>query len=145
MTKPGSSKTPYDELVDNSESICGQCKKLVKNKNPAMECEICQQWYHIKCQGITNAEYECIKGGKKEYLSKPHWYCQTCERMAVNFMKTMTSPHVKQQVLEERINQQSKMDEKIEMKANQEEVDHLREEIKTIREGQRNKWIWKKK
>ena len=40
---------------------------------------------------------------------------------------------MKQQVLEERINQ---LEEKIEWKANQEEVDHLREEIKTIREGQ---------
>ena len=133
MTKPGSSKTTDDQLVDNSESLCGQCRKLVKNESPAMECEICQQWYHIKCQGIKKAEYECIKGGgKKNYLSKLHWYCQTCERMAVNFMRTMTSLHVKQQVLEERINQL----EKIEMKANQEEVDQLREEIKTVREGQ---------
>ena len=53
--------------------------------------------------------------------------------MAVSFMRTMTSLHVKQQVLEERINQ---LEEKIEMKANQEEVDHLSEEIKTIKEGQ---------
>ena len=99
-----------------------------------MECEICQQWYHIKCQGIKKAEYEVIKGGeKKNYLSKLHWYCQTCERMAVNFMRTMTSLHVKQQVLEERIN---RLEEKIEMKANQEEVNQLREEIKTVREGQ---------
>ena len=58
---------------------------------------------------------------------------QTCERMAVNFMRSMTSLHVKQQVLEERINQ---LEEKIEMKANQEEVNQLREEIKTVREGQ---------
>ena len=134
MTKPGSSKTTDDQLVDNSESLCGQCRKLVKNESPAMECEICQQWYHIKCQGIKKAEYECIKGGgKKNYLSKLHWYCQTCERMAVNFMRTMTSLHVKQQVLEERINQ---LEEKIERKANQEEVNQLREEIKTVREGQ---------
>ena len=48
-------------------------------------------------------------------------------------MRTMTSLHVKQQVLEERINQ---LEENIEMKANQEEVDQLREEIKTVREGQ---------
>lgn len=134
MTKPGSSKTPDDQVVDNSESLCGQCKKLVKNENQAMECEICQQWYHIRCQGITKAEYECIKGGgKKKYLSKLHWYCQTCERMAVNFMRTMTSLHVKQKVLEERIYQ---LEEKFKMKVNQEEVDQLREEIKTVREGQ---------
>ena len=80
MTKPGSSKITNDQLVDNSESLCGQCRKLVKYENPAIECEICQQWYHIKCQGIKKAECECIKGGgKKNYLSKLHWYCQTSE------------------------------------------------------------------
>ena len=47
MTKPGSSKTPDNQLVDNSESLCWQCRKLVKNKNPEIECEICQQWYLI--------------------------------------------------------------------------------------------------
>ena len=40
--------------------------------------------------------------------------------MAVNFMRTVTSLHVKQQVLEERIKQ---LEEKIEMKAKQEAVD----------------------
>ena len=53
--------------------------------------------------------------------------------MAVNFMRTMTSLHVKQHVLEERITQ---LEEKIKMKVNQEEVDQLREEIKTVREEQ---------
>ena len=72
-------------------------------------------------------------GGKKKYLSKLHWYCQTCERMAVNFMRTMTSCHVKQQVLEERITQ---LEEKIEMKVNQVEVKQLKEEIRTVRERQ---------
>ena len=69
MTKPGSSKTTDDQLVENSESLCGHCRKLVKNESPAMECEICQQWYHIKCQGIKKAEYESIKGGGKRITS----------------------------------------------------------------------------
>ena len=30
-------------------SPCGQCSKLVKNEDYAMECEICDQWFHIKC------------------------------------------------------------------------------------------------
>ena len=45
----------------------------------------------------------------------------------------MTNLHMKQQVLEERVNQ---LEEKIEMKANQEEVNQLREGIKTVRKGQ---------
>ena len=76
-----------------------QCKKLVKDKSPATECEIFQQLYQTRCQGKTQAEYECIKrGGTKKYLSKLHWYFQTCDRMAVNFMGTMISFHVKLQV-----------------------------------------------
>ena len=49
--------------------------------------------------------------------------------MRVNFMRSL---HVKQQVLEERINQ---LEEKIKIKVNQEEVDQLRQEIKNLREG----------
>ena len=89
-----------------------------------LECEICQQCYHIRCQGITKAKCGCIKGGVKEkYLSKLHWYCQTYERMVVNFVGTMTSLHVKQQVLEDKINQ---LEDKIKIKLNQ-EVSQLRE------------------
>ena len=60
-----------DQFVDSSESLCGQCRKLVKNESNAIECEIYQQWCHIKCQGIKKAEYECIKGGgRNNYLTK---------------------------------------------------------------------------
>ena len=80
-------------------------KKVVKEEDPAMKCEICEQWYHIKCQSITKLEYNYIQGGtKKKSVSKMHWYCQTCDRVAVNFMKTMTSLHIKHQKIEERMN-----------------------------------------
>ena len=52
--------------------------------------------------------------------------------MAVNFMRAMTSLHVKQQALEDRINQ---LEDKIVMKVNQ-EVDQLREKIKTVKDAQ---------
>ena len=49
--------------------------------------------------------------------------------MAVDFMRTMTSLYVKKQVLEERINQ---LEENIEMKVNQEEVDQLERKLKLL-------------
>ena len=67
----------------------------------------------MRCQGITKAEYKCMKGGGKKKYSKLHWYYQTCERKAVNFMRTMTSLHVKQHVLEDTINQ---LEDKLGMK-----------------------------
>ena len=38
-------------------SPCGRCKEVVKDEDEAMECEVCEQWSHIKCQNITKAEY----------------------------------------------------------------------------------------
>ena len=69
-----------------------------------MECKICEQWFHIKCQDITKAEYKYIKGSsKKKSLSKMHWACHTCDRMTVNFMKTMTYLHAKQENIEKEL------------------------------------------
>ena len=40
------SEASYDSTSSNP-SPCGQCKKLVKEEDSAMKCEICEQWYHI--------------------------------------------------------------------------------------------------
>ena len=89
------SEASYSSTSSNP-SPCGQCKKLVKEEDPAMKCEICGQWYHIKCQNITKADYNYIQGGmRKKSINQMHWYCQTSDKMAVNIMKTMTSLHAK--------------------------------------------------
>ena len=142
MSNPGCT-TDKNQIVDSAESLCGHCKKIVKNDSPAMECEICNL-YHIKCQGITKAEYEYIRGGsKKKSLSKLYWYCLTCDRKAVNFMKTMANLHTKHQILEDKV---GNLEEKIKNKVDKEEVDQLREEIGSIREGQKQalEEQWKK-
>ena len=132
-----------NQVVDNAESLCGHCNKVVKNDSPAMECEICGMWYHIKCQGITKAEYEYIKGGsKKKSFSKLHWYCLICDRMAVNFMKTMANLHTKHQLLADKVDN---LEEEIKSKVDKEEVDQLKKEIRGMREGQKQaQEQWKK-
>ena len=75
------SEASYGSTSSNP-SPCGQCKKLAKEEDPAMKCEICDQWYHIKCQNITKADYNYIQGGmRKKSLSQMYWYCQTCNKM----------------------------------------------------------------
>ena len=144
MSNPECSTTDKNQIVDSAESLCGHCNKLVKNDSPAMECEICNLWYHIKCQAINKAEYEYIKGGsKKKTLSKLHWYCLTCDRIAVNFMKTMANLHTKHQILEDKADN---LKEKMKNKVDKEEVDQLKEEIASIRKGQKQalEERWKK-
>ena len=128
------SEASYGSTSSNP-SPCGHCKRVVKEDDPAMECEICEQWYHIKCQNITKMEYNYIQGGtKKKSVSKMHWYCQTCDKVAVNFMKTMTSLHIKHQKIEERMN---KLEDKMNRKADIEDIQKLKEDISTVNEGQK--------
>ena len=53
-----------------------------------------------------------------------HWYYLTCDRVTVNFMKTMTSLHAKQDKIEERV---GKLREKISKKVDKEEIKQLKE------------------
>ena len=117
-------------------SPCGQCRKLVKEDDPAMRCEICEQWFHIKCQQMTKAEYNYIQGGsaKKKALNKLHWYCSTCDRVSVNYMKKLTSLHIKQQKLEEKINA---LEENINKKATKEDIQKLKNDLTTQKKSTR--------
>ena len=126
------SEASYDSTSSNP-SPCGQCKKLVKEEDSAMKCEICEQWYHIKCQNITKAEYNHIQGGgasKKRAMTKLHWYCSTCDKVSVNFMKKLTSLNMKHQKLEEKVNN---LEEKISSKANKEDIHEIRKDIKNLK------------
>ena len=116
-------------------SPCGQCRKLVKEDDPAMRCEICEQWFHIKFQQMTKAEYNYIEGGsaKKKALNKLHWYCSTCDRVSVNYMKKLTSLHIKQQKLEEKINA---LEENINKKATKEDIQKLKNDLTTQKKVQ---------
>ena len=117
-------------------SPCGQCRKLVSEDDPAMRCEICEQWFHIKCQQMTKAEYNYIQGGssKKKALNKLHWYCSTCDRVSVNYMKKVTSLHIKQQKLKEKINA---LEEKINNKATKEDIQKLKNDLTTQKKSTR--------
>ena len=63
-----------------------------------------------------------------------HWYCQTCDKMAVNIMKTITSLHAKQQNMEEKM---TKLEDRINQKADREDIQQLKDDITSIKDGQR--------
>ena len=53
-------------------SDCSVCKKEVKAKDKGVACIRCDDWYHIKCIGLTDAIY---KGLAKDNLL---WSCNDC-------------------------------------------------------------------
>jgi len=66
------------KLVDdkkNEEASCAVCSKIVSNEDLALECEICETWFHISCEDITKQEYDFLSDHKSV-----HWYCSTCNK-----------------------------------------------------------------
>ena len=54
---------------------CGICTKRVGQKMKAVQCDLCNFWNHIKCDGIDNKTYETMKKSKKLDLH----YCKICK------------------------------------------------------------------
>ena len=40
---------------------CGICTKTVKTNQKAVQCDLCDLWVHIGCNGTSLAEYENLK------------------------------------------------------------------------------------
>ena len=109
------------------------CKNVVENE--AMECEVCEQRFHIKCQSITKAEYKYIKGrSKNRSLSRLHWHCSTCDKIAVKSMKTWTSLHIIQEKIMAKMKE---LEGTLEQKAGKEDFRTLKEEFNQHVKGQK--------
>lgn len=97
------SKAKIEEEVE-AKAECGTCKKEVIDFG--VECEICDTWFHSKCEGISVSAYEAMQENKAL-----HWYCAGCSSGVV---KTWRKLKDKQDQLER-------------------EVNNLKEEVKNVR------------
>mgnify|MGYP006778848173 CR=1 FL=1 len=53
-------------------------------KKEGIECEVCEKWYHTKCQAMAPATYKILQ--QDETL---HWYCVSCRGGVVGMWKKM--------------------------------------------------------
>ena len=51
---------------------CGICGKSVNSNHKAIQCDICNHWIHIKCNGLTSNDYASLQNS-----SEP-WFCTKC-------------------------------------------------------------------
>ena len=51
---------------------CGICNKTVKINQKAVQCDSCDLWVHISCNGILEEVYENLK------YDDDLWYCLLC-------------------------------------------------------------------
>lgn len=81
---------------DDNPSNCPRCTKAVTDKEMGLECEICEMWFHIKCQGISEAECKFLGEHKSV-----HWYCITCNENVASVLKMYTTLEQRQDKIEE--------------------------------------------
>ena len=61
--------------VPDTKENSGVCSKPVRVTEKGVECEVCTQWFHIKCENVSTTLYEVLKDQK----NKCHWLCSSCE------------------------------------------------------------------
>ena len=124
--------------TENEEDVCGSCKMIVTEDENAVACEICERWYHIKCEDLPETVYKFMgtEGGNQVM-----WYCSYCSRGCVkiyNRLKKLELKHedigTRQCVLEEEF---SEVKEGIEKQMSDFNARHdlLKEEMVIVKEA----------
>ena len=70
-----------------NDTICPDCQIIivVDDQSKAIECEVCDRWYHTSCQNISDALYMmCFK--ISEETTNVSWFCKCCNQGAKRIM-----------------------------------------------------------
>lgn len=88
-----------EEVGGKKEEVkkCGSCNKTVAN---GIDCSACEQWYHWKCQKISEEKFV--------FLTHPdnadaHWFCSSCNKYAPKIFKMFAAVHSRQDKIEEEV------------------------------------------
>ena len=81
------SKSNKDNKLDTESAVdkCKVCEKIVRDKDKAVECEMCKTWVHCKCDSISDELYKIIKSKQRGF----HWFCISCDEDMVNLITRM--------------------------------------------------------
>ncbi len=121
---------------EEDPSPCGRCRKMVVRGDEALMCEICSQWFHIKCEKVTKAQY---KNQASKTKSNFHWYCDACDIVQsgiireITILKSQQSQFKKKlDELEEKKVDKEDLQKELDKKAAKEDVEKLEERINTM-------------
>ena len=88
-----SSRAAAGSVSEETEN-CPDCKQEVTDDECGLMCELCECWFHSKCQGMSEEAYK--------YVSKErvHWFCSACDKRFVGIMKTVSQLAKKQELMQ---------------------------------------------
>lgn len=70
-------------MSEPNEDLCGKCRKAVRQRDRALECEACETWYHIGCDKVSVPQYEFFCDKDNKHIP----YC--CKRCAPNVKQSV--------------------------------------------------------
>jgi hypothetical protein len=62
--------------------ICPACSKNCTARQASIECGHCKSWFHRKCTGLTDKEFNFLNEGNKngkDQRTYIKWYCRSCD------------------------------------------------------------------
>lgn len=67
---------------------CGKCDLVVQGDDSSLNCEICELWYHIRCENIPQEIYDFMVDAEEG--QQFHWNCSFCKRGYENINKRLS-------------------------------------------------------
>ena len=68
--------------------MCLRCKKKTKVDEDGIQCELCDNWFHAKCEGIPKELYAALQLSNDTGVM---WYCASCKVTVMKIMKSMNA------------------------------------------------------
>ena len=99
MSKKQSSKRAQG--TDKTEVKCGECEKAVLATDHGIQCKVCDEWFHSKCEGFVDETYKLLTN-----QGKIHFYCGRCDKAKAigKWLETVMEVKIKQDKLEVEVN-----------------------------------------
>src|SRR5271156_1313686 len=102
--------------------FCPDCNKVVADRDCGLECEVCELWFHSKCQKVSDDAYQCLSNNPTM-----HWYCSGCNKGVAKILQALAKVQAKQEKLEKDLNECQ-----VQIKSFKEDVKAIRNEVSAI-------------
>lgn len=89
--------------ASSSDDICISCQSVVHDADNCIQCEVCEGWFHIGCQGIPMEVYPFLR------IEGLHWYCRGCNSKFSELLKSVVKLQESQTTMQNQI-EQTKLD-----------------------------------
>ena len=88
---------------------CTVKSKIVRNTK-ALQCEVCENWYHIKCAKVSDGLYDHLKGDN----SGVHWFCFHCNVGSSKLLQVISKMKMELDAVKEEVTQLKFSNDKLE-------------------------------